>query len=141
MSTQNRSRTTGSITTALLAGILLLGAAVVAFTGHWVEAGLLGVLALVVLAATAYSRHLQPEDVARVNAMKYQDERDRHIGQVGFAAVGVAALALSAVEFLAVTLFLDALQWSRTAQLIAAGQLVLLCLVWAAANSIAARRR
>ncbi|KRF07080.1 hypothetical protein ASH00_16175 [Arthrobacter sp. Soil782] len=141
MSTQNRSRTTASIANAVLVGILLLGAAVIAFTGHWVEAGLLGVLALVVLAAAAYARHLQPEDVARVNAMKYQDERDRHLGQVGFAAVGVAALALSAVEFLAVTLFVDGLQWSRTAQLIAAGQLVLLCLVWAVANSTAARRQ
>lgn len=140
MSMQTKKRTPTSVANTLLAGILLVGAGIAAFTGHWLEGGLLGVVALLVFAVGAYARHVRPEDVARVNSMKYQDERDRRIAQTGFAVVGVVALALSAVEFLAVTLFLDALEWSRTAQLIVAGQLVLLCLVWAVANSVAARR-
>jgi hypothetical protein len=76
----------------------------------------------------------------RVNAIEYRDERDRRIAQIGFSAVGAAALIVSMGGFITTVVAVNIHNWPPAVGLLLAGQLLVLCIVWAVANSIAARR-
>lgn len=140
MSMPSSSRLPVSTANAVLLGVLLVGAVVTAAVGGWYEAGLLVAVAVAVFAMAVYARRLDSRDVTRVNAIEYRDERDKHIAQVGFSVVGIVALIVSAIEFAATTVLTTVRDWPPSLQLVTAGQLVLLCLVWVVANSVAARR-
>lgn len=140
MSTPSKNRLPVSTTNAVLAVVFLAGAVVTAISGSWYEASLLAAVGIAVLASAIYARRPNSSDITRVNAIEYRDERDRRIAQLGFSAVGVAALIVSAIEFVAVTVLVGPLDWPPAVQLLPAGQLVLLCIVWAVANWVAARR-
>ncbi len=109
--------------------------------GSWSEAGLLAAVGIAVLVMALHARRPNCGDITRVNAIEYRDERDRLLAQHGFSAVGVAALIVSAIEFVAITVLAGPLGWPPAIELLPASQLVLLCIVWATANSIAVRRR
>lgn len=141
MSTRSRSRLPVSITNAVLVGVFLAGGAVTAIAGSWYEAGLLAAVGAMVLAMALYARSPNSRDITRVNAIEYRDERDQRIAQTGFAVVGVVALIGSAIEFVAVTVLVDARGWPPVVQLLPAGQLILLCVAWGLANSVAARHQ
>lgn len=140
MSTPSKSRLPVSIPNVVLLAVFLLGAVVTAIAGSWFEAGLLAAVALATFAMALHARRPNSRDVTRVNAIEYRDERDKHIAQVGLSAVGVGALVLSAIEFVTVTVLTEVSDWPPELQLLLTGQLVLLCIVWGVANSVAARR-
>jgi hypothetical protein len=140
MSTPSRGGLPVSVTNAVMVGTFLAGAAVTAVAGKWFEAGLLAGVGLVVVATALYARRPNSRDITRVNAIEYRDERDKRIAQVGFSVVGVVALVVSAVEFVAVAIVTDTRDWPPVAQLFVTAQLLLLYVVWGVANSIAARR-
>ncbi|HVL84371.1 MAG TPA: hypothetical protein VM367_08840 [Pseudonocardia sp.] len=140
MSTPSRSRLPVSTTNAVLLNVCLAGGVVTAIVGRWLEAGLLAAVGLAVLAMAIYARRPNSRDITRVNAIEYRDERDKRIAQVGFSVVGVVALVVSVIEFVAVTVLVDNRDWPPAVQLLPVGQLLLLCVVWGVANSIAARR-
>lgn len=140
MSTSSKNRLPISTVNAVLVGVLLVGAVVTAIAGSWYEAGLLAAVGIAGLAMAIYARRPGSRDITRVNAIEYRDERDKRIAQVGFSAVGVAALIVSAIEFVAVTVLAGPRDWPPVVQLLPTGQLVLLCVVWTVANSVAARR-
>ena len=125
---------------AVLLGVLLAGAIVTATVGGWYETGLLMSVAVAVFAMATHARRPNSRDVTRVNAIEYRDERDKHIAQVGFSAVGMVALVISAVEFAAITVLTAVRDWPPAVQMLPAGQLVLLCIVWGVTNSVAAKR-
>ena len=140
MSTPSKGQLPVSTTNAVLLAVFLTGAVVTAVAGSWYEAGLLAAVGLAVLAMAVYARRPNSRDITRVNAIEYRDERDKRIARVGFSVVGVVALAVSAIEFVTVAVLVDARDWPQMAQVLATGQLLLLCAVWGIANSIAARR-
>lgn len=140
MSTPSKNRLPVSSVNAVLMGVFLAGAVVTAVAGSWYEAGLLAAVGIAVVAMAIYARRPGSRDITRVNAIEYRDERDKRIARVGFSAVGVAALVISAIEFVAITVLVGPRDWPPAVQLLPAGQLVLLCVVWAVANSVAARR-
>ena len=140
MSTPSKNRLPVSTVNAVLVGVLLAGAVVTAFAGSWFQAGLLAAVGLAVLVMAIYARRPSSRDITRVNAIEYRDERDKHIAQVGLSAVGIAALILSVIEFVAVAILTSQRDWPPVLQLLLAGQVVLLALVWSVANSVAARR-
>ncbi|WP_150307561.1 hypothetical protein [Planctomonas psychrotolerans] len=129
-----------STTNVVLVAVLLAGAVVTALDGSWRGTVLLAALGIMVLATAIYARRPNSRDITRVNAIEYRDERDKRIAQVGFSVVGVVALILSAIEFVAVTALTGPLDWPPAMQLLPAAQLFLLSLVWAVANSVSARR-
>ena len=140
MSTPTRNPLPVSPTNAVLAAVFLTGAVVTAVSGNWYQAGLLAAVGIAGLAMAVYARRPDSRDITRVNAIEYRDERDKRIAQLGFSAVGVAALIVSAIGFVTVTVLGGPLEWPAAVQMLLAVQLVLLCVIWAAANSIAARR-
>ncbi|WP_299957045.1 hypothetical protein [uncultured Modestobacter sp.] len=140
MSTPTEGRLPVSTANAVLLTVFLAGAVVTAVAGSWFEAGLLAAVGLAVLAMAVYARRPNSRDITRVNAIEYRDERDKRIAQVGFSVVGVVALAVSAIELVAVAVLVAARDWPQPVQLLPVGQLLLLSTVWGIANSIAARR-
>ncbi|GAA3877136.1 hypothetical protein GCM10022381_19600 [Leifsonia kafniensis] len=127
------SRLPLSITNVVLVGTLLAGAAVSALTKNWGGTVMLLMLALFGLAGAVYARRPDSRDITRINAIEYRDERDRLLAKQGFAAVGAAALILSVVEFVLATLLGQLV-------LLAAAQVIVLCIVWAIANARAVNR-
>lgn len=141
MSTSTKSALPVSPTNAALVAVFLLGAVVTAVAGSWFDAALLAAVGLAGLGSALYARRPGSRDVTRVNALEYRDERDRAIAQTGFSAVGIAALVVSAIEFVAVAALAEARDWPPAVELAPAAQLVLLCIVWGVANTVAAKRR
>ncbi|WP_245853183.1 DMT family transporter [Blastococcus aggregatus] len=66
-----------------------------------------------------FARHPSSREITRVNAIEYRDERDKGIAQVGFSVVGVVALVVSAIEFVAVAVLADARDRPPSARLVA----------------------
>lgn len=133
MSTTSKRRLPVSAANAVLVGAFALAATTAAVIGLWPEAALLAVLGLAGFACALYARRPGARDVTRINAIEYSDERDRRIAQTGFAAVGVVALVASMIHFIVATALSLDHAW------LPAAQLFLLSLVWAIANSVAAR--
>ncbi len=140
MSTR-RSRLPVSSVNAVLVGVLLAAAVVAAVVGRWSSALLLALAGLAALVGALHARRQASGDVTRVNAIEYRDERDRQIAREGFAVVGVVALVLSALGFVAVTIVGEGHGAAPALQLVVAGQLLVLAVVWAIANHTAARRQ
>lgn len=134
------SRMPVSPVNALLVAAFLLAAVGTAVAGRWGQAVLLAVVGLLGLGAALYARRHGSGDVTRVNAIEYRDERDRQIARDGFAVVGAVALVLSVGGFVAVQALGDQQAWAPVARGLAAGQLLVLAVVWALANYLAARR-
>ena len=97
----------------------------------------------------------------RINAIEYRDERDSRLAGHGFAVVGAWALALSALELVAATIFVGATTLTTAVdesnvgiaftlsgvglvaaavEAIAALQLLVLSVVWGIANTRAVKR-
>lgn len=91
---------------------------ITAIIGSWSGAGLLAAVGIAVLVMALHARRPNSGDITRVNAIEYRDERDRLLAQYGFSAVGVAALIVSAIEFVAVTVLADLLGWHPAIQLL-----------------------
>lgn len=136
----SRDRLPVSGVNAVLVGGFLLAAAVAALTGRWTPAVILAVAGVVGFSTALHARRHSSGDVTRVNALEYRDERDRQIARDGFAVVGVVALVLSGVAFLVVSMSRDGQEAAPAFQLLVAGQLLVLAVVWAVANYAAARR-
>ena len=136
----SNSRLPVSTANALLVGVFLLAAAATAVAGRWAEAAMLALIGLIGMACALYARRPNSRDITRINAIEYRDERDKQIAQEGFAVVGAVALVLSVAEFVMVSVLAHQYAWSPVAKSFLAGQLLVLALVWAIANSIAARR-
>ena len=116
-----------------LAGTLFAGAIATALTHNWFAAFVFVVGGAAGLGAALYARRPDSRDITRLNAIEYRDERDRVLAKEGFAAVGAAALILSVIEFVLALVFNQLIG-------LAAAQVVVLCIVWGVANSIAVRR-
>jgi len=116
-----------------LAGTLFAGAIATALTHNWFAAFVFVVGGAAGLGAALYARRPDSRDITRLNAIEYRDERDRVLAKEGFAAVGAAALILSVIEFVLALVFNQLIG-------LAAAQVVVLCIVWGIANSIAVRR-
>ena len=86
------------------------------------------------LGVALYARRPDSRDITRLNAIEYRDERDKSLAAEGFAAVGVAALIIGFVSFI-VMMLTQQMNW------FVIGVFLALLVVWAAANSVAARRR
>lgn len=140
MSTSIRNRLLFSTPNAIFIAVLVVGAVAAAIVGDWFYTVVLVAVGAGVSIAAIHARRPDSRDVARVNALEYHDERDRRIAQLGFASVGIAALILFAIEFVAVIVLAGPLDWAPAVQMLSAWHLVLLCVVWAVANSVAARR-
>ena len=122
-----------SIVNIALAGTLFVGAIATALTHNWFSAFIFVVAGAAGLGAALYARRPDSRDITRLNAIEYRDERDRVLAKDGFAAVGAAALILSVIEFVLALVFNQLVG-------LAAAQVVVLCIVWGIANSIAVRR-
>jgi len=122
-----------SIVNIVLVGTLLAGAIATALMHNWFSAFILAAAGAAGLGAALYARRPDSRDITRLNAIEYRDERDRVLAKEGFAAVGAAALILSIIEVVLATVF-------NQLVLLACAQVVVLCIVWGIANSIAARR-
>lgn len=118
----------------VLCGVLAAGIVATAALALWPQAVMLAVILGLGVLFIRLARRPAAGDLERVNAIEYRDERDRLIARDGFTVVGAVALALSLVEFVLASVLLP--DW----ELVPAGQLVLLCLVWGLANRRAARR-
>jgi len=116
-----------------LAGTLLAGAIATALAHNWFASFVFVAGGVAGVGAALYARRPSSRDITRLNAIEYRDERDRLLAKQGFAAVGAAALILSFLEFVLALIFDQIVD-------LAAAQVVILCIVWAIANSIAVRR-
>jgi hypothetical protein len=122
-----------------------VGAVATALTGNVPGAVYLGLIAVFILVvALIVHRRRDARDITRINALEYVDERDRRLAASGFAVVGAVALALSSLEFVVATFAMRLFPFpSFTGVLIvwiAGAQSIVLCVVWAVANSRAVRR-
>lgn len=140
MSTRS-SRLPVSAVNALLVAVFLTVAVGTAAAGRWGQTVMFALMSLLGLAGALHARRQSAGDVTRVNAIEYRDERDRQIAREGFAVVGVVALVLSVVGFVAVSTLGDQQAWAPAAQGLVVGQLLVLAVVWALGNYVAARRR
>lgn len=137
MSRSSRSRLPVSPANAVVLVVLGVGVVVTILAQRWGEATLLAGAAVAGVVAALYARRPESRDITRVNALEYRDSR---IARVGLAAVGVVSLVLAVVAFVAATILSDAPRWGTTAQTLAGVHLILLCVTWAVANSVTARR-
>jgi hypothetical protein len=137
MSTRASRLPVSPVNAAIVAGFLLAAAGTAA-AGQWGQGAVLAGMGLFGLAAALHARRQGSRDVTRVNAIEYRDERDRTIAREGFAAVGAAALVLSLAGFVVVGIVGEG-QPSAVQGLVTA-QLLVLAVMWAAANHAAARR-
>jgi hypothetical protein len=99
----------------VLVSAFLFGAVITSILGNWTATALLGFIGLSMIPIARYARRPGSRDITRVNALEWQDERDRTLAKSGFAIVGVAALLLVLVQFVVVTAVVDAgspLFWS-----------------------------
>ncbi|MCU6480106.1 hypothetical protein [Arthrobacter sp. A2-55] len=117
----------------VLVATFVVGAAATALAGNWFGALLLFLCGAGGLACAVYVRRPESLDINRLNAMEYRDERDRVLARHGFAAVGVAALILSVIEFVAAVVLDRSLSLAMV-------QVCLLTAVWSVANSRAVKR-
>lgn len=140
MSTPSKTRLPVSSVNAVLLAVLVGWSIIMAALGGWFEAGLLAVIAAAVLASALYARRPESRDITRVNAIEYRDERDRRIAQIGFSAVGAAALIISIGGCITAVVAVNSYHWPPGVVTLLTGQLLLLCAVWGIANSVAARR-
>lgn len=119
--------------------LVFLGVGIVSVVlGRWLGAVVFGLLFVLQFATVLYVRRRSGVgDVTRVNALEYSDERDKAIALHGLAAVGVAALAGTFALFVWAILTVDPGSPTYVASALSFGGL---SAVWAAANSVAARR-
>lgn len=114
----------------LLVGLLTAGAATTAILGNWLGTAFLGFIAVFATVAARYARRPDSQDITRVNALEYRDERDRELARRGFSAVGATALILSLLAATVCIVLADPLLI-----MLSCGQLLLLSIVWAVSNS------
>ncbi|MEP6480380.1 MAG: hypothetical protein ABJA94_00040 [Rhodoglobus sp.] len=121
-----------SITNIVLVSTFLAGAVVTAILHSWLAAPL-AALGVGGLLAALYARRVGARDITRINAIEYRDERDRTLAREGFAVVGAVALGLTVLELVLAVALTD-YYW------IVCVQLIILCVAWGVANSIAVRK-
>jgi hypothetical protein len=123
----------------------LVAAAIVTAVFH----NILGTVVLIVIAvggliSALVARRPNASDSLRINALEYRDERDAQLARRAFAVVGAVALSLTLFEVvvanLLLTWFLQTPIVGLVVNSIVCLQLLVLCVVWAAANSWAVRR-
>jgi hypothetical protein len=145
----------------LLIGGSFAGAIITMALGNWFGAFLLLILGGGGLLSAVLARREGASDWLRINAIEYRDERDSRLAGHGFAVVGAWALVLATAELIAATIYVGAVTLSTTVhgssgslsftltregivagslEAIAAGQLLVLALVWGIANTRAVKR-
>ena len=155
------SRLPLSVPNIVLIGACLAGAVVTIVLGNWLGAILLIALGGGGLLSALLARRAAASDWLRINAIEYRDERDARLAGHGFAVVGAWALALSALELVAATIYVGAVTLTTSVsgtgasvaftftgasmvagalEAIAALQLFVLALVWGIANTRAVKR-
>jgi hypothetical protein len=122
----------------VLVSALLLGALAEAALGRWQGAITFGALGLSGFAGALYARRSGSRDVTRLNALEWRDERDRTLAKLGFAVVGAVALLMVLAQFIVVVVT-DTSHHSPF-MLLTLSQLLILCIAWGIANSVAVRR-
>jgi uncharacterized membrane protein YoaK (UPF0700 family) len=122
----------------VLVSALLLGALAEAALGRWQGAITFGVGGLCGLAVALNARRSGSRDVTRLNALEWRDERDRTLAKLGFAVVGAVALLMVLAQFIVVVVT-DTSHHSPFMWL-TLSQLLILCIAWGIANSVAVRR-
>ena len=116
---------------AVIVGVALIAAIVLAVQGNWGTAILMVLSGAITAVAAIHARSGRASDISRLNAVEYIDERDRAIGAHAFAIVGVVALLLAFSVFVVVAVLTSGREpifW------LAFGQLMLLLVAWAIAN-------
>jgi len=154
------SRLPLSVPNIVLIGGSFAGAIVAVVLGNWFGAILLLLVAGSGLITALLARRASASDWLRINAIEYRDERDARLASHGFAVVGAWALALSALELVAATIYVGAVITTTVhdadgsiaftlsgagvvagaLQALAALQLFVLALVWGIANTRAVKR-
>ena len=122
----------------VLVSAFLLGALIAAALGSWPGATYLGAIGLCGLAGALYARRSGSRDVTRLNGLEWRDERDRNLAKSGFAVVGAVALLMVLAQFIVVVVT-DTSHHSPFMWL-TLSQLLILCIAWGIANSVAVRR-
>jgi len=89
----------------VLVCLLVAGAIFAALTSNWFGAALLLACGVAGFLFAVYVRRPESNDIDRLNAFEYRDERDRRLAGQGFAAVGVTALIISLGEFIFAVIF------------------------------------
>lgn len=134
MSTGTERRLPMSPANLVIWSAYALGVVATLVVGQWPLAVVLALGLAVGVFSVRRARRPEADDVTRVGAIEYRDERDRAIARDGFAVVGVVAMVLSAVEYV-VALLAGWPDWP------AVMQLLVLAVVWTVANRVAAQRR
>ena len=124
-----------SMVNIVLVTAFVAGGLVTLLLGHPLQAVGLFVAGAGGLHCALWARRPRARDVTRLNALEWRDERDRRLGKDALSVVGGAALVLSMVELVVVSILaIDAALW------LAWIQLIVLMAVWALMNSIVVRR-
>lgn len=118
-----------------LSAALALGIVITVSLGLWAQTVMLGLILILGLFGVYAGRRNEASDIQRVNALEFQDERDRAIGREGLAAVGAVALVMSLVGYMATLALYPEIRW------LALGQFLVLCVAWGIGNHVAAYRR
>ena len=155
------SRLPLSVPNIVLIGGAFAGAVACIALRNWFGAILLLLVGGGGLVSALLARRPNASDWLRINAIEYRDERDSRLAGHGFAVVGAWALALSALELVAATIFVGAATLTTSVErssvgiaftltgpslvaaaveAIAALQLFVLALVWGIANTRAVKR-
>ena len=156
MSIASSRRRPLSLPNLLLVGGSFAGAIVSMALGNWIGAFLLLILGGCGLLVAVLARREGASDWLRVFAVEYRDERDARVANRGFAVVGAWAMVLATAELIAATIFVGVVTLGSPAtptvggigvafsrdeivagsiEAIAAGQLLVLAMVWAIANA------
>ena len=144
-----------SVPNLVLLGTLLAGAVVTGVLGNWWGVAILVTATIAGALSALLARRPGASDWLRINALEYRDERDVRLARHGLAVVGAWALALAGLELVAATIIVGltgarfdpagpTLEFNPFAlgfELLAAGQVLVLSIVWGIANTRAVRRQ
>lgn len=124
-----------SMVNIVLVAAFVAGGLVTLVLGHALQAVGLFLIGAGGLHCALWARRPKARDVTRLNALEWRDERDRRLGKDALSVVGGAALMLSVVELVVVSILaLDAALW------LAWTQVIVLSVVWTVSNSVVVRR-
>lgn len=122
---------------AVLVGVVLLAAVIMAVLGRWGVAGIFAVVAVVLAGSAIYARSGKASDLTRLNATEYLDERDRATGTQAFAIVGVVALVMTMIVFV---IGIALLEPGSPMFYVLWAQIIVMTFAWMIANVVALRR-
>lgn len=120
------------------AALLIAGVLVAVLSARGLAFGLvLCALAVIQFGAAWWAVHRSDNDLARINALEYADERERQVARAGLAAAGAVAL-IGSLALVVVGFVLDDARVPLEA--IAPWSVLVLYGTWGIANWVAAKR-